>query len=197
MKKTSRRRSSTTTTRTTTHPTSSSSRALHHGDDEKDDDDDTYCNSLYARRNSLMATPTVRRNSMSVVLRPRRHSMSSMEHTGSTTKPTRRGSLTATRDQLCSWLHIGGNQQDPSVHTPKNNAQPQSHKKSLPPPLPPQPSQYTYYQEAEAPADCDNRRPVRDFFTRRRRTSELNNRANAKHELLVSFALGKGLWFSD
>lgn len=147
-----------------------------------DRDDDTYSNSLYARRNSLMATPTVRRNSLSIS-RPRRHSMSAIENN---TRQHRRGSITATKDRLCSLLHIGGSHAHQHQQAQKPQQQP---KKSLPPP-----SQYTYYQEE--PADYDNRRPLRDFFTRRRRASEVN-RSSAKNELLVSLALGKGLMFSD
>lgn len=146
-------------------------------------DDDTYSNSLYTRRNSLMATPTVRRNSLSIS-RPRRHSMSTIENS---TRQHRRGSLTATKDRLCSLLHIGGSHAH--QHEQAQKPQQQQPKKSLPPP-----SQYTYYQEE--PADYDNRRPLRDFFTRRRRASEVN-RSSAKNELLVSLALGKGLMFSD
>ena len=144
-----------------------------------DGDSDTYSNSLYARRNSLMAKPTVPRN-----VARRRHSMSTVEDKHG-------GHLTA-KEKVCAFLHIGNrhhqNQQQ-QQHPHPQQSQKQIQQKKQPPA-----SQYTYYQE---PPDSDNRHnPLRQFFNRRRRHSD-STRANAKNELLVAFALGKGLMLND
>lgn len=171
-----RRRSSTTSTTSVTYDS---------------DDADTYSTSLYARRNSLTVTPSVRRTSLTAA-QHRRHSTSSiLDSSRSPQQQHRRGSLPTTKERLCAFLRMGSASHHQNSHSQPTGVTQQRHR-----PTPPQlPSQYTYCEEPTA--EYDNRpRPLRNLFARRRRSSE-NHRANAKHELLVTFAMGKVLLMND
>ena len=176
---------------TTLHNSSTDFTVTEH--DFDNDDEDSYSTSLYARRKSLMAPPPRKSNRQH---RRRRKSMPSVKESqrqNKITPSTRRKSFY--------------NLFQPSNPKPQKQVLVEQKEVLVGPLVAATASagqytyQYTYYHEEEEEEDevtTRKRRPIRDFFARRkgRRHSSRHCVEDTNDELLSAFAIGQALALS-